>query len=98
MIKYLRGAVGNGLGTSIKYPRSAGEIGLGTTIKYLRRPVSCAAGSGLGLSTCAAPRASAWAPSLSTTTRSSTASIYFTPRPREARKISARCAPTSNRA
>jgi hypothetical protein len=39
MVKYLRGAAGFGLGTTIKYLRratnAAAHSGLGTTIKYL---------------------------------------------------------------
>jgi hypothetical protein len=34
--------------TTIKYLRGAAGIGLGTTIKYLRRTTSSAAGSSLG--------------------------------------------------
>jgi hypothetical protein len=48
MIKYLRGAAGIGLGTTIKYMQrttsGAAGNGLCTTMKYLR----CAAGIGLG--------------------------------------------------
>ena len=36
------------LHTTIKYVRGAGGIGLGTTIKHLRRTTSGAAGNGLG--------------------------------------------------
>jgi hypothetical protein len=42
------GAAGNGLYTSIKYMRGASGIGMGTTIKNLRRTKSGAAGNGLG--------------------------------------------------
>jgi hypothetical protein len=41
------GSAGNGLYISIKYMRGAAGIGLGTTIKYLRRTTSGAAGNGL---------------------------------------------------
>jgi hypothetical protein len=41
------GAAGNGL-TTIKYMRGASGIGMGTTIKHLRRTTSGAAGNGLG--------------------------------------------------
>jgi hypothetical protein len=40
--------VDNGAGTSVKYLRGAAGIGLGTTIKYLQRTTSGAAGNGLG--------------------------------------------------
>jgi hypothetical protein len=42
------GAAGNGLHTTIKYMRGASGIGMGTTIKHLRRTTSGAAGNGLG--------------------------------------------------
>jgi hypothetical protein len=42
------GAAGNGLYTTIKYMRGASGIGMGTTIKHLRRTTSGAAGNGLG--------------------------------------------------
>ena len=42
------GAAGNGLHTMIKYMRGASGIGMGTTIKLLRRTTSGAAGNGLG--------------------------------------------------
>jgi hypothetical protein len=42
------GAVGNGLYTTIKYMLGASGIGMGTTIKHLRRTTSGAAGNGLG--------------------------------------------------
>ena len=45
------GVEGNDLGTTIKYLRGAAGVGLGTTIKYLRRATSAAAGNGLGTST-----------------------------------------------
>ena len=41
------GAAGNGLLTTAKYMRGAAGIGLGTTIKYLRRTTSAAANNGL---------------------------------------------------
>jgi hypothetical protein len=41
------GAAGNSLHTTIKYMRGAGGIGLGTTIKYLQRARSAAANNGL---------------------------------------------------
>jgi len=46
-MKYLCGAAGIGLGTTIKYLRGAAGIDLGTTAKYLRRSASGAAGNGL---------------------------------------------------
>jgi hypothetical protein len=42
------GAASNCLYTTIKYMRGAAGIGLGTTIKYLQRTTSGAAGSSLG--------------------------------------------------
>jgi hypothetical protein len=42
------GAAGNGLYTTIKYMRGASGIGMDTTIKHLRRTTSSAAGNGLG--------------------------------------------------
>ena len=52
MIKYLRGAAGIGLGTTMLHLRRATSDatgnGLGTTAKYLRRATSGAAGTGLG--------------------------------------------------
>jgi hypothetical protein len=42
------GAAGNDSYTTIKYMRGAAGIGLGTTIKYLQRTTSGAAGNGLG--------------------------------------------------
>jgi hypothetical protein len=42
------GTADNGLYTTIKYMRGAVGIGLGTTIKHLRRTTSGAAGNGLG--------------------------------------------------
>jgi hypothetical protein len=42
------GAAGNGLYITIKYMRGAAGIGLGTTIKYLRRTTSGTVGNGLG--------------------------------------------------
>jgi hypothetical protein len=42
------GAAGNGLYTTIKYMRGASGIGMGTTIKHLRRTTSGAAENGLG--------------------------------------------------
>ena len=42
------GAAENGLYTTIKYMRGASGIGMGTTIKHLRRTTSGAAGNGLG--------------------------------------------------
>ena len=41
------GAAGNALYTTTKYMRGATGIGLGTTIQHLRRTTSGAAGSGL---------------------------------------------------
>jgi hypothetical protein len=41
-------SAGNGLYTTIKYMRGAAGIDLGTTIKHLRRTTSGAAGNGLG--------------------------------------------------
>jgi hypothetical protein len=41
-------AAGNGLYITIKYMRGASGIGMGTTIKHLRRTTSGAAGNGLG--------------------------------------------------
>ena len=41
------GAAGNGLYTTIKYMRGASGIGMGTTIKDLRCTTSGAAGNGL---------------------------------------------------
>jgi hypothetical protein len=38
----------NGLCTTIKYLRGAAGIGLGTTIKHLQRTTSAAASNGLG--------------------------------------------------
>jgi hypothetical protein len=46
--KYLRGAAGVCLGTTIKYLRGAAGIGLSTTVKYPRRTTSAAANNGLG--------------------------------------------------
>ena len=40
------GAAGNGLHTTIKYMRGASGIGMGTTIKHLRRTTSGVAGNG----------------------------------------------------
>jgi hypothetical protein len=45
------GAAGNGLYTTIKYMRGASGIGMGTTIKHLRRTTSGAAGNCLGATT-----------------------------------------------
>jgi hypothetical protein len=42
------GAAGNGLYTTIKYMRGASGIRMGTTIKHLRRTTSGGAGNGLG--------------------------------------------------
>jgi hypothetical protein len=42
------GAAGNGLHTTIKYMRGASGIDMGTTIIYLRCTTSGAAGNGLG--------------------------------------------------
>ena len=42
------GAASNGLYTTIKYMCGASGIGMGTTIKHLRRATSVAAGKGLG--------------------------------------------------
>ena len=42
------GAAGNGLYITIRYMRGASGIGMGTTIKHLRRTTSGAAGNGLG--------------------------------------------------
>jgi hypothetical protein len=42
------GAAGNGLYTTIKYMRGASGIGMGTTIIHLRCTTSGAAGNGLG--------------------------------------------------
>jgi hypothetical protein len=42
------GAARNGLYTTIKYMRGASGIGMGTTIKHLRCTTSGAAGNGLG--------------------------------------------------
>jgi hypothetical protein len=42
------GAAGNGLHTTIKYMRGASGIGMGTTIIHLRCTTSGAAGNGLG--------------------------------------------------
>ena len=42
------GTAGNGLYITIKYMRGAAGIDLGTTIKHLRRTTSGAAGNGLG--------------------------------------------------
>jgi hypothetical protein len=42
------GAAGNILYTTIKYMRGAAGIGLGTTIEHLRRATSGAVGNGLG--------------------------------------------------
>jgi hypothetical protein len=50
-IKHMRGAAGNGLGTTIKYLRratsGAAGNGLGAMMKYLRRITSAAATNGL---------------------------------------------------
>jgi hypothetical protein len=49
--KYMRGASGIGMGTTIKHLRrttsGAAENGLGATMKYLRRATSAAANNGL---------------------------------------------------
>jgi hypothetical protein len=42
------GTAGNGLYATIKFMRGAAGIGLDTTIKHLRRTTSGAAGNGLG--------------------------------------------------
>jgi hypothetical protein len=42
------GAAGNGLYTTVKYMRGASGIGMGTTIIHLRCATSGAAGNGLG--------------------------------------------------
>jgi hypothetical protein len=42
------GAAGNGLYTTTKYMCGASGIGMGTTVKHLRRTTSGAAGNGLG--------------------------------------------------
>ena len=42
------GAAGNGLYTTIKYMRGASGIGMGTTIIHLPCTTNCAAGNGLG--------------------------------------------------
>jgi hypothetical protein len=44
-------AAGNGLRTTAKYLRGAAGIGLGTTIRHLRRTTSAFANSSLGTTT-----------------------------------------------
>jgi hypothetical protein len=52
LLRQLRGAAGNDLGTTTKYLRqttsAAVGIGLGTKAKYVRRTTSAAEGNGLG--------------------------------------------------